>query len=243
MKQTLFEIKSNERIARAVYKMTLVGDTSGITAPGQFVNIKLDGFFLRRPISVCDSEPGLLTLIYKVVGKGTDLMSSMIPGEKLDILTGLGNGYDTESSGSTPLLVGGGVGVPPLYKLAKQLIRDGKDVTVILGFNTREEIFYEEEFKSLGAKVLLATIDGSYGTRGFVTDAMKDLSYSYFYSCGPEPMLKALYNASTTSGEMSFEERMGCGFGACMGCSCKTVTGNKRICKEGPVLKKEDIIW
>ena len=243
MKQTLFEIKSNERIARAVYKMTLVGDTSDITAPGQFVNIKLDGFFLRRPISVCDSEPGLLTLIYKVVGKGTDLMSSMIPGEKLDILTGLGNGYDTESSGSTPLLVGGGVGVPPLYKLAKQLIRDGKDVTVILGFNTREEIFYEEEFKSLGAKVLLATVDGSYGTRGFVTDAMKDLSYSYFYSCGPEPMLKALYNASTTSGEMSFEERMGCGFGACMGCSCKTVTGNKRICKEGPVLKKEDIIW
>lgn len=243
MKQTLFEIKSNERIARAVYKMTLVGDTSGITAPGQFVNIKLDGFFLRRPISVCDSEPGLLTLIYKVVGKGTDLMSSMIPGGKLDILTGLGNGYDTESSGSTPLLVGGGVGVPPLYKLAKQLIRDGKDVTVILGFNTREEIFYEEEFKSLGAKVLIATVDGSYGTRGFVTDAMKDLSYSYFYSCGPEPMLKALYNASTTSGEMSFEERMGCGFGACMGCSCKTVTGNKRICKEGPVLKKEDIIW
>ena len=243
MKQTLFEIKSNERIARAVYKMTLVGDTSGITAPGQFVNIKLDGFFLRRPISVCDSEPGLLTLIYKVVGKGTDLMSSMIPGGKLDILTGLGNGYDTESSGSTPLLVGGGIGVPPLYKLAKQLIRDGKDVTVILGFNTREEIFYEEEFKSLGAKVLIATVDGSYGTRGFVTDAMKDLSYSYFYSCGPEPMLKALYNASTTSGEMSFEERMGCGFGACMGCSCKTVTGNKRICKEGPVLKKEDIIW
>ena len=223
--------------------MRLAGDTSDITASGQFVNLKLDGFFLRRPISVCDSEDGILTLIYKVVGKGTEYMSTLPVGEKLDILTGLGNGYDLSASGNKPLLVGGGVGVPPLYKLAKNLIREGKEVTVILGFNTKSEVFWKEEFQKIGATVIVATVDGSEGVRGFVTDAMKDLDYTYFYSCGPEPMLKALYNASTTSGEMSFEERMGCGFGACMGCSCKTVTGNKRICKEGPVLKKEDIIW
>ena len=223
--------------------MRLSGDTSDITASGQFVNLKLDGFFLRRPISVCDSEDGILTLIYKVVGKGTEYMSTLPVGEKLDILTGLGNGYDLSASGNKPLLVGGGVGVPPLYKLAKNLIREGKEVTVILGFNTKSEVFWKEEFQKIGATVIVATVDGSEGVRGFVTDAMKDLDYTYFYSCGPEPMLKALYNASMASGEMSFEERMGCGFGACMGCSCKTVTGNKRICKEGPVLKKEDIMW
>ena len=223
--------------------MRLAGDTSDITASGQFVNLKLDGFFLRRPISVCDSEDGIITLIYKVVGKGTEYMSTLPVGEKLDILTGLGNGYDLSASGNKPLLVGGGVGVPPLYKLAKNLIREGKEVTVILGFNTKSEVFWKEEFQKIGATVIVATVDGSEGVRGFVTDAMKDLDYTYFYSCGPEPMLKALYNASMASGEMSFEERMGCGFGACMGCSCKTVTGNKRICKEGPVLKKEDIIW
>lgn len=243
MKQSIFEITENRPLTKSVFLMRLSGDTSDITAPGQFVNLKLDGFFLRRPISVCDSESGVLTLIYKVVGKGTEYMSKMTEGEKVDILTGLGNGYDTTVSGDSPLLVGGGVGVPPLYKLAKKLTSEGKKVTVILGFNTKDEIFWEEEFKALGASVLVATVDGSYGVRGFVTDAMKDLSYTYFYSCGPEPMLKALYKASETSGEMSFEERMGCGFGACMGCSCKTVTGNKRICKEGPVLKKEDVIW
>lgn len=243
MKQSIFEITENRPLTKSVFLMRLSGDTSDITAPGQFVNLKLDGFFLRRPISVCDSESGVLTLIYKVVGKGTEYMSKMTEGEKVDILTGLGNGYDTTVSGDSPLLVGGGVGVPPLYKLAKKLTSEGKKVTVILGFNTKDEIFWEEEFKALGASVLVATVDGSYGVRGFVTDAMKDLSYTYFFSCGPEPMLKALYKASETSGEMSFEERMGCGFGACMGCSCKTVTGNKRICKEGPVLKKEDVIW
>ena len=243
MKQSLFEIIENRPLTESVYLMRLTGDTSDITASGQFVNLKLDGFFLRRPISVCDSEDGILTLIYKVVGKGTEYMSTLPAGEKLDILTGLGNGYDLTASGNKPLLVGGGVGVPPLYKLAKNLIKEGKDVTVILGFNTKSEIFWKEEFEKAGAKVIVATVDGSEGVRGFVTDAMKDLDYTYFYSCGPEPMLKALYNASVTSGEMSFEERMGCGFGACMGCSCKTVTGNKRICKEGPVLKKEDIIW
>ncbi|MBQ3016025.1 MAG: dihydroorotate dehydrogenase electron transfer subunit [Clostridia bacterium] len=243
MKQAIFEITENRPLTKNVFLMRLSGDTSDITASGQFVNLKLDGLFLRRPISVCDSEDGVLTLIYKVVGRGTELMSKMRPGEKIDILTGLGNGYNLDKSGDAPLLVGGGVGVPPLYRLAKELCAMGKDVTVILGFNTKDEVFYEAEFAALGAKVLVATVDGSYGTKGFVTDAMKGLSYTYFYSCGPEPMLKALYRASESDGEMSFEERMGCGFGACMGCSCKTVTGNKRICKEGPVLAKEDIIW
>ena len=243
MKQSIFEIKENRALTDSVYLMRLLGDTSDITAPGQFVNVKLDGFFLRRPISVCDSENGILTLIYKVVGHGTEYMSRLSVGDKLDILTGLGNGYDLSSAGDAPLLVGGGVGVPPLYKLARELTKMGKSVTVILGFNTKNEVFYKDEFEALGAKVIVATVDGSEGVRGFVTDAMKGLDYSYFYSCGPEPMLKALYKASQTDGEMSFEERMGCGFGACMGCSCKTVTGNKRICKEGPVLKKEDIIW
>ena len=243
MKQTIFEIIENVPLTSSVYKMLLKGDTDDITAPGQFVNIKLDGLFLRRPISVCDLENGVLTLVYKVVGKGTEKMSTMAAGEKLDILTGLGNGYDLEKSGDTPLLLGGGVGVPPLYMLAKELIKKGKKVSVILGFNTKDEIFYEQEFKALGAQVALTTVDGSYGTRGFVTDAMKDTEYTYFYTCGPEPMLKAIYSASKTSGQFSFEERMGCGFGACMGCSCHTVTGYKRICKDGPVLEKEEILW
>jgi dihydroorotate dehydrogenase electron transfer subunit len=242
MKQELFTIKENYPLTDSVYLMKLIGDTEGIIA-GQFVNIKIDGLYLRRPISVCDSEDGELTLIYKVVGIGTEAMSGMREGEALDILTGLGNGYDLTASGEHPLLVGGGVGTPPLYKLAKELTAMGKKVTVILGFNTKSEVFYEKEFEALGATVKVCTVDGSYGIRGFVTDAMKDLDYTYFYSCGPEPMLKALYRASVSDGEMSFEERMGCGFGACMGCSCKTVSGNKRICKEGPVLTKEDIIW
>ncbi len=242
MKETIFKIKANERLTASVFKMTLLGDTEGILA-GQFVNIKIDKLFLRRPISVCDSESGILTLIYKVVGRGTLAMSAMKPGEELNLLTCLGNGYNKSKSGNSPLLVGGGVGVPPLYKLAKELTAEGKNVSVILGFNTKDEVFYEDEFRALGANVYVATVDGSHGIKGFVTDAMKNVNYTYFYACGPEPMLKALYRASVTSGEMSFEERMGCGFGACMGCSCKTVTGNKRICKEGPVLTKEDIIW
>lgn len=243
MKQTIFEIKENTPLTSNVYKMVLCGDTGDITASGQFVNIKLDGFYLRRPISVCDCENGILTIIYKAVGKGTEAMAKMNIGEKLDVLTGLGNGYDLEKSGDAPLLLGGGVGVPPMYMLAKELIKQGKKVSVILGFNKKDEIFYEEEFKALGADVTVCTADGSYGVRGFVTDAMKDTRYSYFYTCGPEPMLKAIYSASKTSGQFSFEERMGCGFGACMGCSCKTVTGYKRICKDGPVLEKEEILW
>ena len=242
MKQTFFSIKENTALTSTVYKMVLVGDTAEIKA-GQFVNILINGLFLRRPISVCDCQDGELTLVYKVVGKGTEAMSKMPIGEKLDVLTGLGNGYDLSLSGEKPLLIGGGVGIPPLYMLAKELIAQGKSVSVILGFNTKEEIFYENEFKALGASVYVTTVDGSYGTKGFVTNVMEGLDYSYFYTCGPEPMLKAVYNSSKTSGQLSFEERMGCGFGACMGCSCKTITGNKRICKEGPVLVKEDILW
>ncbi len=242
MKQSLFDIVENTALTRDVYKMRLVGDTSDITASGQFVNIKLDGLYLRRPISVCDCEGDTLTLLYKVVGKGTEQMKNMTEG-KLDVLTGLGNGYDLSKSGDKPLLIGGGVGVPPLYLLCKKLIAEGKEVSVILGFNTKDEIFYEEEFKALGVKVYVTTVDGSYGIKGFVTEAMKEINYTYFYTCGPEPMLKAIFTASKTSGQFSFEERMGCGFGACMGCSCKTVTGYKRICKEGPVLEKEEILW
>ncbi len=243
MKQSIFKIKENTQLTSTVYKMVLEGDTSEITAPGQFVNIKLDGLYLRRPISVCDSSNGILTLIYKVVGKGTEQISKMAEGEKLDILTGLGNGYDTSLSGDCPVLLGGGVGVPPLYMLCKKLIGEGKKVSVVLGFNTKEEVFCEDDFKALGANVFVTTANGSYGIKGFVTDALKNIDYTYFYTCGPEPMLKALYKASSTSGQFSFEERMGCGFGACMGCSCKTVTGYKRICKDGPVLQKEEILW
>ena len=242
MKQSIFTIISNEALTRDVYKMVLSGDTSAVTNCGQFVNIQLDGLFLRRPISVCDYDAETLTIIYKVVGKGTEAMAGMKSGEKLDILTGLGNGYDLTLSGSNPVLLGGGVGVPPMYNLAKKLIGEGKKVSVILGFNTESEIFYENEFKALGCDVTVTTVDGSYGVKGFVTDALPE-NYTYFYTCGPEPMLKAVYKATNTSGQMSFEERMGCGFGACMGCSCKTLTGYKRICKEGPVMKKEEILW
>ncbi len=242
MKQSIFTILRNTALTDSVFKMVLSGDTEPITAPGQFVNIQLTGKFLRRPISVCDYDGETLTIIYKVVGKGTEAMSRMVPGETLDILTGLGNGYDLTLSGEKPVLLGGGVGVPPMYNLAKKLIGEGKSVSVILGFNTKSEIFYEEEFKALGCSVTVTTVDGSYGKKGFVTDALPK-NYTYFYTCGPEPMLKAVYRATNTSGQMSFEERMGCGFGACMGCSCKTLTGNIRICKEGPVMKKEEILW
>ena len=219
MKQSVFTITKNTNLTSNVYIMTLKGDTQGIRC-GQFVNIQLDGLFLRRPISVCDCEGDVLTLIYKVVGRGTEKMSHMTEGESLDLLTGLGNGYNTTPSGERPLLLGGGVGVPPLYMLCKKLISEGKHPTVILGFNKADEVFYENEFKALGADVIVCTADGSYGVKGFVTTAMEGIEYSYFFTCGPEPMLKAVYKATTTEGQMSFEERMGCGFGACMGCSC-----------------------
>ena len=243
MKDTVFTLKENKKIAKNTYEWVLEGDTSGITASGQFVNIKLDGFFLRRPISVCDVRENNLVLIFKAVGAGTEKMAEAKPGERFDVLTGLGNGYDLSLSGKSPLLIGGGAGVPPMFMLAKELISGGAKPTVILGFGSSDEVFYKEEFEKIGARVLITTVDGSYGIRGFVTNAMADLEYTYFYTCGPEPMLKAVYDASSTSGQFSFEERMGCGFGACMGCTCKTKYGNKRICREGPVLVKEEIIW
>ena len=242
MKDVFLSITENENIAKGVYRMTLAGDVSAIRNAGAFINIRLDGFYLRRPISVHDLGDGCVTIIYKVVGRGTEAMSRMAPGERLQTLTGLGNGYDLSLSGERPLLIGGGVGVPPLYLLAKRLIAQGKDVSVVLGFNTAGEVFCEEEFRALGCRVTVTTADGSYGVKGFVTDALPT-DRTYFYTCGPEPMLRAVYRATDISGQFSFEERMGCGFGACMGCSCRTVTGYKRICKDGPVLQKEEILW
>ena len=242
MKQEILTITENVPVTSCVYRMRLEGADLEAQNPGGFVNIRLDGLFLRRPISVYDSEPGSLTILYKVVGKGTEQMAAMKPGETLDVLTGLGNGYDLSKSGETPVLLGGGVGVPPLYLLAKKLIAEGKKPQAVLGFNTAAEVFGEAEFKALGCGVTVTTADGSYGVKGFVTDALPE-EYSYFYTCGPEPMLREVYRATKTSGQLSFEERMGCGFGACMGCSCKTITGYKRICREGPVLEKEEIIW
>ena len=242
MKQGMYTIASNRALTADVFEMRLLGDTSAITAPGQFINIKLDGLFLRRPISVCDWDSESITIIYKVVGKGTTQMSKMGEGEKLDVLTGLGNGFDVSKCGNTTLVIGGGVGVPPMYGLAKALIAAGKKPVAILGFNKSEELFYEDKFKALDIETIVTTVDGSHGVKGFVTNALPE-NYDYFCTCGPEPMLKAVYNATTTSGLLSFEERMGCGFGACMGCSCETKYGNKRICKDGPVLEKEEIIW
>lgn len=243
MNQKILKVLENTALTENVYKMVLKGDVSEVKKPGQFINIKLDGFYLRRPISVCDKVDDTLTIIYKVVGEGTEYMAALAEGAELDTLLGLGNGFDVSASDDTALLLGGGVGVPPLYMLCKELINAGKKVTVCLGFNTKSEVFYENEFKALGADVRVATVDGSYGTKGFVTNLFDDVDYSYFYTCGPEPMLKAVFNTCKSDGELSFEERMGCGFGACMCCSCKTVTGYKRICKEGPVMKKEEILW
>ena len=249
MKQTILEIQSNEQIAKNVYRMQLSGDTAGIL-PGQFVNIRVQGQFLRRPISVCDvtevkgerlEAKGMLTIIYKVVGVGTEAMSHLPVGTQLDVLTVLGNGYDLSKAGNAPLLVGGGVGVPPMYMLARQLREIGKNVRVILGFNTKDEVFYEEEFRALGCDVTVTTVDGSHGVKGFVTNAL-DGKQSYYYTCGPLPMIKALIQAAGTNGEVSMEERMGCGFGACMGCTIQTTQGPKRVCKEGPVFPAGELM-
>lgn len=241
MHQGNYIVKENTRLTENVCRMVLEGDTAGIR-PGQFIEIKIDGFFLRRPISVCDADEQTVTIIYKTVGEGTKAMSLIKEGS-LDVLTQLGNGYDLSLSGDAPVLIGGGVGVPPLYMTAKELIRQGKKVTVILGFNTEDEIFYEEEFRALGADVYVTTVDGSYGIKGFVTEALKQAEYTYFYTCGPLPMLKSVYMNTVTEGQFSLEERMGCGFGACMGCSIETKDGKKRICKEGPVFRKEELAW
>jgi dihydroorotate dehydrogenase electron transfer subunit len=243
MKQQIVEILSNEKIAKDIMKMVLRGDTSSLTKPGQFINIKLSGKYLRRPISVCDYDSETITIIYKIVGSGTEQLALMKAGENLDILNGLGNGFDTSLSRENPVVIGGGVGVPPMYSVAKELIKNGVKPTVILGFNSALDVFYKEEFEKLGATVYITTADGSFGTKGFVTDVLKELDYTYFFTCGPSPMFKAIENVAKTSGQYSFEERMGCGFGACMGCSCKTKYGNKRICKDGPVMIREEIIW
>ena len=243
MKQQIVTIRSNEPLTDLVWKMVVEAETGAITAPGQLVTLQIDGLYLRRPISICDWDENSITLIYKIVGEGTEKMSKMLPGAKLDVLVGLGNGYNTSKSGDAPLLIGGGVGIPPMYGLCRKLLAEGKPVTVILGFNTASEIFYEKEFQDLGATVLVTTVDGSHGIKGFVTNAMEQVDYSYFFTCGPMPMFRAIEAVAKTSGQYSFEERMGCGFGACMGCSCKTKYGNKRICKDGPVLEKEEIIW
>ena len=245
MQRVVLTVTKNEALTPLIYEMHLAGDVSGVTCAGQFVEIALDGLYLRRPISVCNYEEGELTLIYKVVGKGTDLMSQMAEGTQLDVLTGLGNGFNIEHECKKPLLVGGGVGVPPLYRLTRDLIARGKDVTVVLGFNTEAEIFYAEKFEEVGAKVIIATADGSVGVKGFVTNAIAEsgVEADYFYSCGPLPMLKALCQSLEIDGEVSLEERMGCGFGICMGCSIQTTKGAKRVCKEGPVFKKEEVIW
>ncbi len=243
MNQQLCTVSENRPLTGSVRRLRLLADTSAVTAPGQFVNLKVDGLYLRRPISVCDWDEGSLTLIYKVVGDGTARMAEWKPGDRVDTLVGLGNGYDPAKAGDAPLLIGGGAGVPPLYGLAKALTARGKAVTVILGFNTKEEIFYEDEFRALGAAVHVATADGSYGVKGFVTDVMKTCAYSYFYTCGPDPMFRAIEACAVTGGQFSFEERMGCGFGACMGCTRKTKSGSKRICKDGPVLEREEILW
>ena len=244
-KKGIYKILTNEPLTDAVWRMTLAGDTQWISAPGLFVNIALEGKYLRRPISICDYDNRSIALIYKVVGGGTELMRRMLPGETLDLLTGLGNGFSTKNDARRPLLVGGGVGVPPLYNLAKILLAEGKPVQVVLGFYSASEVFYEEEFRALGCEVAVSTVDGSRGVRGFVTTAIAGdgIDFDYFYACGPLPMLRALCDAVAQDGQLSFEERMGCGFGACMGCSCKTKYGNKRICKEGPVLTKGEIIW
>ncbi len=245
MTQGIYKILANELIAQDLYKMVLEGDTSAITAPGQFINIKIDGFFLRRPFSICDYDDTTITIIYKIVGEGTEVMGKLLPGVCLDTLVGLGNGFDTSKSGCSPLLFGGGAGAAPMYNLARKLTEEGKKPIVLLGFNYADDVFYEKEFANLGCEVYVSTVDGAYGTRGFVTDIVtqKKLSYTYFYACGPAPMYKAIETIVQTSGQYSLEERMGCGFGACMGCSCETKKGSKRICKDGPVFEREEIVW
>ena len=243
MYQGIYKVLKNEQLTESVFRMVLEGDTSALTAPGQFVNLTVEGCYLRRPISVFDWDEKTVTIIYKVVGEGTEKMSLWPVGYKCDVLVGLGNGFNTAKSGEAPLLIGGGVGIPPMFGLCKRLIAEGKKPTVILGFNKADEIFCKEDFEAIGAETIVTTVDGSVGVKGFVTDAMKELDYTYLYTCGPMPMFRAIEKTATGSGEYSFEERMGCGFGACMGCSCKTKYGNKRICKDGPVLVREEIIW
>ncbi len=241
-----YTIAENTLLAKNTWRMRLLGDTAPLTRPGQFVQFKVPDFYLRRPLSVCDWDDRSLTLIYKVVGHGTEAMACMQPGETADLLAGLGNGFTVNAC--TPLLLGGGVGVPPLYRLCADLIAQGMKPAVVLGFNAKDEIFYEQEFAALGADVTVTTADGSYGIKGYVTHGAQALTnpYDYIYTCGPVPMLKAVFtlcNDRGISGQFSLEERMACGFGACMGCSIQTRNGAKRVCADGPVFAKEDLLW
>jgi len=243
VKQSTYTVLENRQIAKATFLMRLQGDTSAFTTPGQFLNLSLPGYYLRRPFSICDWQAGEATIIYKVLGQGSGEMTAFVPGVALDVLTGLGKGFKLDKSGDKPLLIGGGVGVPPLYRLAKELIAQGKQVTVALGFGSGDEVFYREEFSALGAEVRVATMDGSAGMKGLVTDACDLHACSYFYACGPTAMLKAICEQAPGPGELSLEERMGCGFGACMGCTVFTTTGPQRVCKEGPVFTREVLGW
>ena len=242
MQQRVFTIAENAPVARDTYRLQLTGDTAAITAPGQFVDIRLAGRFLRRPVSVCSWSDGALTLYYKVAGAGTAQLSTLVPGTELDLLVGLGNGFDVATRGETTLLAGGGIGVAPLFGLSKRLLAAGKTPVAVLGFNTAEDVFYENEFKALGVQTVIATADGSRGTRGFVIDALPE-RFDTICACGPMPMLKALCAKTDKPGQISLEARMGCGFGACMGCTIDTVNGPKRVCREGPVFRRDEIKW
>ena len=243
MKKVLFTVMENVIIADRTQRMTLTGDASAIVRAGQFVNVEIEGLYLRRPLSVCDWEAGTVVLVYKVVGAGTRKLARLRPGAALDLLTGLGNGFDAGASGARPLLVGGGVGVPPLYGLARRLMAAGKQVTAALGFATAREAILVNELRALGVDTRVATIDGSLGVRGLVTELFPAIGpVSYFYACGPAKMLRAVEDALPCDGESSYEERMGCGFGACMGCTCQTKNGPMRICKDGPVFRKGEVL-
>lgn len=242
MKQGIFTAAENRPLTNKVSRLILAGDVSAIERPGQFVQLRLNGLYLRRPFSVCDRAEDSFTVVFETVGKGTAKLRDIQPGEKLDVLTGLGNGFDLSACGDTPLLIGGGTGVSPLYWLAKELLRQGKRPTALLGFNTAGDVFYETAFRALGVETIVTTVDGSYGIRGFVTDAM-NREYTGFYTCGPEAMMKAVCEHTDKPGQLSFDKRMGCGFGACMGCTVKTKNGLKRICKDGPVLSSEEVLW
>lgn len=243
--KTLFTIKENRRIASDTYRMELSCGFMPETRAGQFVDIALDGFYLRRPIAVCDLSDDGMTICYKAVGKGTEYMSTLRPGMTLDLLTGLGNGFNVAACRDAALLIGGGLGAAPLHLLCRELKAAGKKVSVVLGFNKAEEIILIEEYRKMGVEPGIATLDGSAGTKGFVGDVIARMSpeYDRFYCCGPLPMMKAVCESLPTGGEASLEERMGCGAGFCYGCTRMTRGGAKRICKDGPVFDKEEIIW
>lgn len=247
-----FRILSNDRVATGTYELRLEGPVAGLTTPGQFVTIEIPGFYLRRPFSVADWSEQTLRLFYKVVGDGTEALSTMQEG-KLSVMTGLGNGFDVHAAETKkPVLIGGGVGIPPLFGLAKRLVNMDKTPLVLLGFNRADELFLVEGFEEIGADVRVATVDGSVGTEGFVTTLFEQAidaigpDAAYVYTCGPMPMFQTLakeMNRLGMDGCFSLEERMGCAVGICMGCSIETTEGMRRVCKEGPVFSKEVLPW